>query len=166
MPEIAREEEPPVRYLHHKSGPQRLEPVEGRASGEVPRRRCRHVRRADGAALPPVQLDGARHTRPCEAPRIAERGHDERSPARLEGAQRGQVHVVIMIVAEQHGVHPRQSIERDSRRPRAARTSPLNGRRALAELRVREQGQAREAQQESAMSDEGNADMAGRDRAG
>ena len=96
----------------------------------------------------------ARRTIPC-APRrrrVAEARVDRGLPRRLEPRERRQVHVVVVVVADEHDVDRRQVVEAQARRPAATRAD--DRRRALGPRRVRQDVEAVHLDEERRVVDE------------
>ena len=95
----------------HETAPERAVAIERRPRGEVLRRRQRDRQRADRRLLPPVELLDASNARRSDETRVAERRDDDRIEPPRELAQRRQIAVVVVVVAEQHGRDRRQVVE-------------------------------------------------------
>ncbi len=63
------------------------------------------------AILPPVQLDGAADAFTREISAVAEARNDRRSPARLEPPEAREIHMVVVIVAQENQMNGRQIVE-------------------------------------------------------
>ncbi len=122
---IAGEVEHRRRTLQHQSAPQRAIAIERAAPGEMLRRDRRHARAvAQRGALPPVQFGHIAHADLVQAARIAQRGKHRRVVRFFEAPQRGQVEMIVVVMAEQHGINRRQVFEADAGRAMAARADP------------------------------------------
>ena len=156
---------------HHEARPQGAVAIAQPAGGEVVRGRGDHLDRTELRRAPPVQFDRTRDASAGQRCGVAQGGDDGRGEAFVQPAQAGQVHVVVVVVRQQHGVDAGQGVQRQPRRPCPPWPSPGDGRAAVAEHRVGQQGEHapaghRQADQEGAVADEGQRDRAWRDDAG
>src|SRR5437773_2249571 len=78
----------------------------------------------DSGALPPIDVFGAGYTVPREERRVAESSHDPRMKRCHETTQRRQIHVVVVIVTQQHEVDRREILEPNARWPMPLRAVP------------------------------------------
>ena len=84
------------------------------------------------ATRPPQSRATARAPAAAQDRVVAEAGDDQRPVALPEAAQRRQVHMVVMIVADEDEVDPRQILEAHARRADPARADEGERRGALA----------------------------------
>ena len=146
---------------YREATPEHPSAVERRAGGEVLHGQVGGrgpVRQ--WSLLPPVQLHRSGHSFPPQVGAVSQSGDDRHG---VQAAQGRQIHVVIVIVAEQHRINRRQPFERDCRSADPLRPGEGEGAATPAPDRVGQQGRtAGEAQQKAAVADEGDRHMAGR----
>ena len=107
VPRVAREVGGARGALDDEPAPQRPIPVEEPAPRRMARRNGRDADAGrDLRGLPPVEVPAARDAVPGEVRRVAEAGEDGRMKRGVEAPQRRQVHVVVVVVAHEHGVDP------------------------------------------------------------
>lgn len=105
--------------------------------------------------LPPIEFDDAGQAGAAEQGVEAERGDDERVVRAGEAAERGQVAVIVVIMAEEDGIDLRQRFEKEARCVHATRTDPAEEADAFAEDRIGEQGKTGELEEDGGMVDPG-----------
>ena len=96
---------------------------------------------------------------------VAEAGDDQRPVALPEAAQRRQVHMVVMIVADEDEVDPRQVLEADAGRAHPARADEGERRGALRPDRIGEDVEALGLDEHGGMADPGDQHLVARDAA-
>ena len=121
----------------------------------MPRRRRGDPQGAQGNVLPPVQLGGV-DAKVADEVRIAQRSDEDWGVAALDLPQTGKIHVVIMIMRQQHDVRTRQVLQWDAGRANSLGTGPGDGGTAFTEDRVSQYDDAGKPDQKTRMIDEGN----------
>ena len=121
----------------------------------MPRRRRRDPEGAQGNVLPPVQLSGV-DAKVADDVRIAERSDEDRGVAALDLPQTGKIHMVVVIVRQQHDVRARQVLQRDAGRANALWAGPGDRGTAFTEDRVGQYYGAGKPDQKTGMIDEGD----------
>jgi len=75
----------------------------------------------------------------------------------MQRLQGGEVHVVVMVVAEKHRIDGRQVLQGDAGRPHPARTHPRKRAGAIGKERVGEDVEAARLDEAGGLADEGDA---------
>src|SRR6185369_4224481 len=127
------------RWHQHEPAPQRGVAVERSASGEV---LCRYADQLHSSVqlnlIPPIHLMCAPITELLEATAVAEPGIKLRIVFAPELPERPDIHVVVMVVTEQHSVNLRQILKTNSRRTYPCRSHPLQRARSSRPYRIRQ----------------------------
>src|SRR6185369_6998369 len=108
--------------LDSEATPQRAIAIERASGREMLRRSERDDERLELEPSPPVALFDSLDASGPDQPSIAEWRHDEGIETLGEPAKRGQIAVVVVVVAEQHDRYGWQIIEGDCRVAHPART--------------------------------------------
>ena len=99
----------------------------GPARGEMLRRGQRDRHRRGPRLLPPIEFLDATDAGRSHERSVPERRHHQRIESIREHAERPQIAVIVMVVAEQHDRDRRQVVEQHGRLPNAPRSSTFNG---------------------------------------
>ena len=151
---VAGEEEARAARHQRESTPQGAVAIQQTSRGEVLRRRQRDRQNGGLRLLPPIELlDPANAGGSNEGP-VAERRHDDRIEAFGEHAERGQVAVIVVVVAEQHHRDGRQVVEAHGRLPDSPRSDQVQRTCALGIHRVGQDVPGRRLNQEGRVADE------------
>jgi hypothetical protein len=114
-------------------------------------------RRRRAHAVAPVALG---HVQPPARARkdrgIAERRQNVRPMPVEQAANARQIHVVVVVVADQHGVDARQLVEREAGRPHPLRPGPLHRAGAPGKERVGEDVEPADLDQRGRLADIGD----------
>jgi hypothetical protein len=157
----------PGRARDHEPAPQRPVSVEGAAAREVTRghRGHRHAL-PDLYRLPPVEVSRSGHPLPLEERRVPEADEHGRRTRGGEPSQRRDVHVVVVVVADEHRVERRQILEPDARRTMPPRPDPRERRDAVRPHRSVSTLTAVHLDQHGRVVDEGDAERSPADALG
>lgn len=117
-------------------------------------RDTRTVREARGP--PPIQFGHAVQPDLGEVAGIAQRRDDSWVIPPPDRPQAGEIHMIVMVVRQEQQIDFGQIVQHPAGGTGALRPRPGDGRAALAEDRIGEDGQVRQADQEAAMADEGD----------
>ncbi len=115
---------------------------------------CRAIgtkRQVEGVGLPPIELHDAADSCALQKPAITERSHRQGGVCAGETRERGQIAMIVVIVAEQDGVDGRQFFEVDPGGVNATRSDEAPESDALAENRIGEQGESVNLQEKRGM---------------
>lgn len=110
-------------------------------------------------AIPPIHLHDLLDPQTAQPSSISQSRVERRAMRLPQLAQRREVHVVVVIVTQQHAIDPWQLLESDSRRSHPLRSSPRNRTRALRPDRIRQEVHAKALNQECRMVDEGDSQL-------
>ncbi len=150
---VAAEIEAPGRSHDGPGGPEPRIGVPEATLGEVLRRRAHNPEPAVLEGLPPVELHHARQALAAEPGLEAERDHEERIVGGPEPLHGVEIQVIEMVVRDDHEVNRRQVLEREARRLEPPRPRPRDRARARAPVRIREQVDPVELQQDRRVPD-------------
>ena len=117
----------------------------------------------EGNGLPPVDVLRARNAVALEKPRVAESRDDARMKRRHQPTERRQIHVIVVVVAQQHDIDRRQVLEPDSRWRMAPGSRPAHRTRALRPDRVGEDVEAVHLHEQRRVIHERHAQLAASD---
>src|SRR6185503_1930801 len=125
------------------------------AAGEMLRGRQQHMETLQAfVCVPPIQFDHFGKAPPPQESFVAQRRHDQGVELTPQPRQRREVHVVVVIVADEHRVDARELLKWESRRPHAARPGHVPRPDALGVNRVGQQVQPAKLHQERRVADE------------
>ena len=118
--------------------------------------------------VPPVQFDHAVDAASCKPLLVTQRGDEQGRAMHLlrEMPQRGLIHVVVMVVRQQHHVDVRQLCQVQTRRCLTLRSRPLHGKASLGKHRVREDVEPADLQQHRDVTDPRGSGLHGHTRLG
>src|SRR5712692_9701990 len=109
--------------------------------------------------VPPIELTQILETKGADSPRVAGGSEDGRRKALPELCQRRDIHMVIVIVAEQDDIDLRQVFERHARLAHSLGTDPAKGACTLRPDRIGQDGHGTGLDQKCRMVDESNRDL-------
>src|SRR5438105_4988174 len=138
----------------HEPAPERAIAIEQCPRGKVTRRRQRDRQPGRVCLLPPIELFDASDARRPDDRAVADRRYDDRIEAGREHAERMQIAMVVVIVAQHHRRDRRQVVEAHRGLPHAARAEQIERPCTLRVHRIGQDVAPRRLNQKRGVSDE------------
>ena len=161
---VADEVEHALAEAQEKSAPKPTATFPAETVAPVLRRRERDVTvGADDVFFPPVEFDDFVEAGALHQACVGERDDRRRLVALGDAAERWQIAVIVMVVADEDGVDFRQVVERDAWRMNAVRSKQAEGADLVAVNGIDQQCALSRAEQEGGVIDPGDREGAGWD---
>ncbi len=157
---IAREIYPPVRPLDHIAAPKRPVKIENCPAGRVNGRYGMNGESRQRPGLPPIQFVNWPDALGAKQPGVTGRNDEGRIAVGGQPSQTRQVQVVVMIVAEKHGVNTRQIFPGYARVSPSPRTCPRDWTGSVRPHRVGQNSAAAMLKQHRRMVHQGGSECA------